>query len=310
MRVPAAYSAKEINNIIRSLLEYDGRVVVIPLPGSPEASKESGLPARWEGLPEPDFIFQAELRPADNPTALSVSLRDARTGASVWSHIYEKALSNLTICFKDIRAEVRRRISLPEDPAPAGEAGPRANGESGFTSGRFLSGLEDIADGDPWTLYFDAMRLAEKGEAAANDLAIEFFSKIIAAEPGFARAYIGLAQCFANYVNYQGRKEVLWLDKSDESLAKAQSLEPDLPEAYAVRIKNLMMREFLLDGDTSRSISAWPPRRWPVIPTTAGFAASSDSAISSDSTARATRPTSMKRSVCCGSPITPTRGRS
>jgi tetratricopeptide (TPR) repeat protein len=119
-------------------------------------------------------------------------------------------------------------------------------------AGGFLSGLNDLADADPWTLYFDAMRLADKGDAAANDLAIEFFRKIIADDPGFARAHIGLAQCFANYVNYQGRKEVLWLDKSEEILAKAQSLEPDLPEAYAVRIKNLMMREFLLNSDTSR----------------------------------------------------------
>jgi TolB-like protein len=157
LSVSDAYLAKQINSIIRSQLEFGGRVTVIPLPGLPQALKASSVPARWEGLPEPDFIFQTDLRPAENPTALSVSLRAARSGEIVWSHIYENAVPNLTACFRDIWSEVRQRISLGEDSAQIAGSGPRANGEAGLGAGGFLSGLNDCTS-TPCGWLIKAMR--------------------------------------------------------------------------------------------------------------------------------------------------------
>jgi tetratricopeptide (TPR) repeat protein len=157
----------------------------------------------------------------------------------------------MSFCLKEIREEAQARIAMADGPAPAA-SGARASSPTGLPGDFFGQAFEPSGADDPWALYYTAIGLADKGEATSNDLAIDLFQKILAADPRFAPAYIGLAKCYANYVNYQGHKDVSWLDKSNDLLARAQSLEANRPDYFAVLINNLVMREFILRGDTSR----------------------------------------------------------
>ncbi|MCX6561009.1 MAG: hypothetical protein NTZ26_10935 [Candidatus Aminicenantes bacterium] len=247
-----AYKAKEIHNQILSQLAFGGRARVISMP-EPAARTEAAMAAvRIAGLPEPDYLLQAGFRPDDALSTLSISLRDAKTGLTLWDHVYEKAVANLTYCLKDLCDQVRARIDFPRRAAAGPSPGGSPSDPSSLPGDPSGLGVIDNGATDPWSLCVEASRFADMGEAAANDVAMDLFRKAREADPGFAHAYIGLARCYANFVNYQGRKEITWLDKSEELLAKAQALEPDLPEYFIARIRNLLMREFLLDGDTSR----------------------------------------------------------
>ncbi len=248
MSPDAAYQAGQLDQLLRDLLSFGGRAKVFSLAKLPDASSAPALTALLKGLPEPDFLLRAQMTPPQDPRSLSVQLLDVRTRETIWSRVFESASSDLTACLNAIRREVRRCLTLPGDHRPS-LSGPSA-AELGVGAA-FLPALAPLVEeSDPWTLHFQAVKYADAADAAANDLAIELFRRILDLDPGFARAYTGLARCYANYVNYQGRKELFWLDKADAFLAEAQKLDPDLVETFVVRIKNRMMRDFLLDADT------------------------------------------------------------
>jgi TolB-like protein len=247
-----AYKAQEIRNEILGRLTFGGQVKVVSMPESPARTEGAMAALRIAGLPEPDYLLQAGFRPDNQFSALNFSLLDAKTGLALWNHVYEKAVANISYCLKDMCAEVLARIDFPGRRSTGPNPGPAASDPSSFGGDKMGLSVIDHEASDPWSLCVEASRFADMGDAAANDVAMDLFRKAREADPAFAHAYIGLAKCYANFVNYQGRKEISWLDKSDELLARAQDLEPDLPAYFAVRIKNLMMREFLLDGDTSR----------------------------------------------------------
>jgi tetratricopeptide (TPR) repeat protein len=244
------FEATEINAQLNSILAFGGRVNVVQMPDGPLPDEFEDSSGHLSGLPAPDFLFQAELRPGEDAPALSVVLREARSEKALWSRIFDKPFSDASSCLREIRAETRARIPMAGE-REQDSADPQASSLAPYSGGLYDRRLAKGESDDPWSLYWTAASLADKGEETANELAIEIFQRILAADPGFARAYIGLAKCYGNYVNYHGYKDVLWLDKSDLMLAKAQALDPNRPDYFATLINNLIMREFILRGDTS-----------------------------------------------------------
>jgi tetratricopeptide (TPR) repeat protein len=95
------------------------------------------------------------------------------------------------------------------------------------------------------------MLYAGQGDKEANELAIRIFRRAVDANPNFGPAYLGLAQCFANYLNFGWNAETHWLDKADELTEKGRSLPPLIASAFALRIELLLIREALFGGDSS-----------------------------------------------------------
>ncbi len=244
------FEASEINTQLRSVLAFGGRVNVVQMPEEPLLARFKDSSGRASGLPAPDYLFQAELRSGEGIPALSVVLKEANSAKVLWSRIFDKASADMSLCLQEIRKETRVRISMAGDVVPE-TSGPQASSLAPFSGGLYQRRLTKNDVDDPWSLYWTAASLADKGEETANDLAIEIFQRVLAADPGFSRAYIGLAKCYSNYVNYHGFRDVQWLDKSDLTLAKAQALDPNRPDYFAVLINNLIMREFILHSDTS-----------------------------------------------------------
>jgi tetratricopeptide (TPR) repeat protein len=85
----------------------------------------------------------------------------------------------------------------------------------------------------------------------SNELAISLFNQAIAIDKYYAQAYIGLAQCFSNYVNMNWDTDIEWLTSAESLLEEAQKISPGLPEYYTTLIKICRLKEISLNKSMS-----------------------------------------------------------
>jgi hypothetical protein len=107
---------------------------------------------------------------------------------------------------------------------------------------------------DPWKLYWQGKFLWAKSSSESNNLATSFFRKAIEIDSGFALAYIGLAYCYSNYVNFAWDSDLKWLNQAEDLIKKAQTLSPDLPEYYAALIEIYLLKDAIFNEDTKKIV--------------------------------------------------------
>jgi TPR repeat protein len=76
-----------------------------------------------------------------------------------------------------------------------------------------------------------------------NKLAINLFNQAIEIDRNFALAYIGLAYCYSNYVNFNWDFDLKWVDKAEDLIKEAHAISPDLPEYYSTLIEIYLIKE-------------------------------------------------------------------
>jgi TolB-like protein len=103
---------------------------------------------------------------------------------------------------------------------------------------------------DPWKLYIQGKYYQEKWTKESNDYAINFFSMAVELDESFARAYIGLARCYVNYLNFNWDYDEKWLNKAEELLKKAASIDPECPEYYSTMTQVYLIKHLIFDENT------------------------------------------------------------
>ena len=240
---------KEI--IQRLVVSTKAKVMSVPLPLGIETAA-SAQPAT-PGLRTADYTLEGEVRKNQENLSLSFNLNDWRNKRLLWRKDFEASTGGLSPCLDEICGEIRKRL-MPSDLSPL---------RSGFTldknafdtylKGNYLLGRIGAESKDPWTLYHQGAYYSRLGDQEANDLAIQLFSQALKLDPGFGAACLGLAACYANYVNFNWRFEKQWLDKADELVEQAQKLTPNLPLYFALRIELLLIREAVFGEDNNRA---------------------------------------------------------
>jgi tetratricopeptide (TPR) repeat protein len=114
-----------------------------------------------------------------------------------------------------------------------------------------LSRLNEDND-DPWKLYHQGKFYWGKTTPESNKLAITLFNQAIEIDRNFALAYIGLAHCYANYVNFVWDFDLKWVDKAEDLLKEAQKINPDLPEYYSTLIEIYLIKEVAFNENTGK----------------------------------------------------------
>jgi tetratricopeptide (TPR) repeat protein len=99
--------------------------------------------------------------------------------------------------------------------------------------------FEPIAEA--YELYLQGRQFIHQHRRKAFEIALQTFSRAIEVDPGYARAYAGIADCHSYLNLYFGRgKEAI--DQADDASAKALALAPDLSDAHASRGLALFLR--------------------------------------------------------------------
>jgi TolB-like protein/DNA-binding SARP family transcriptional activator/Flp pilus assembly protein TadD len=90
-----------------------------------------------------------------------------------------------------------------------------------------------LRDPDASELYVRGMRRLEDSVAGALEDAVGLFQQAIELEPGYARAYAGLAATYALIPSYTAAPAAVWLAKAESAAERAISLDPACAEAHS-----------------------------------------------------------------------------
>ncbi len=162
-------------------------------------------------------ILEGSVRKIGNNVRITVQLIDARTDTHLWSEIYDKDISDIF----SIQSAVAQTVAIelkavirPEEKSMI----EKIPSESLEAYDYYLLGEHLRAQRTPEKLW--------KAKTA--------FEKAIEADPGFAKAYTGLARCYGTLAFYANLRPAEAYPPSMELAYKALELDSLLADAYYV----------------------------------------------------------------------------
>jgi TolB-like protein/Flp pilus assembly protein TadD len=152
----------------------------------------------------------------DNELNVQLDLIDVRSQSQVWGEQYRRRADEVITLQQQIVADVSRQLRL-------------------VLSGETQEQLSKRVTENPqaYNLYLQGRYFWQKRRAVELRKATEYFNQAIAADPGFALAYAGLADCYLLMPQYAGQpwREIAPL--AGYAAEKALELDGSLGEAHA-----------------------------------------------------------------------------
>jgi adenylate cyclase len=161
-----------------------------------------------------ETLLEGSVRRFGNRVRIVGQLIDARTDKHLWAETYDRELKDIFL----IQTEVASKIaaSLITELSSSDKEKLKWNPTKDVNAyGFYLEGRE----------HYNRYMLDE------NEKAIVLFRKALELDPGYALAYTGLADAFAQKAGIFG-SEKAWFDSSLKMSNKAIILNPNLAEAY------------------------------------------------------------------------------
>jgi len=163
------------------------------------------------------YVLEGSLRRAGNRLRITSQLVETRTGHSVWAKRYDRQLEDVFAIQDEIAQSIAQALEvvLSEKEKRAIVKAPTDNVQA---YDYYLRGRQ----------YFYQFR--RKG----YEFARQMFARAIVIDPGYARAYAGVADCCSFLYMYAEASEDN-LKEADAASRRALELDPELAEAHASR---------------------------------------------------------------------------
>ncbi|NIM90596.1 MAG: hypothetical protein GTO17_06570 [Candidatus Aminicenantes bacterium] len=247
------------NEIIKNLVRLN-RLNVIPRYSAPKYDDSSISPEKLNRELGVSYILKGEIEKVGNKINLTVQLIRTKDNANIWSTEFEEPLENIFYVQNDICSKVIEVLNTKTEQNLATSVKAEATPEypaidDDFRENNSFNRLDE-ENNDPWTFYIQGKYYAERGTQGDNELAIQLFCRAIELDNNFALAYIGLANCYVNYVNYNWNFDISWLKKAEELVKKAHTIEPNLPEYYSTLIQIYLLKDSYFNMDTKKAAFA------------------------------------------------------
>ncbi len=255
----AYYSEGIVDEIVKTLRSYD-RLAIIPFPFAVADSplyQKPGAVGRELGL---SYLLRGNLSREKSGISLEVEFIKSGENRPLWTADYKEPLRNLGLLLDDLQSRICRTLDIPKTrPATAvggSKAGAPSNLIENYIKGNFVLARLEAPVNNPWLLYYQGKFFSGQFTAADNELAIGLFRRALETDPSYARAYVGLADCYLNYVSFNWEEDIQWLEKAEQLLNKAQALEPDLPEYYGALLVVLLSKQFVFGQDQEKAFQS------------------------------------------------------
>ncbi len=161
-----------------------------------------------------DHVLEGSVRKAGNRVRITAQLIEATTDSHLWSETYDRELDDIFAIQDDIAAHVLAALELQLGAQPL--ADPTTGSAKAYEY--FLSGRG----------Y--AISSSARGLARATEL----FQQAVEADPGFLRAWIGLAKVTATRALFLGCDDPC-PSIADEAGERAMQLAPDRADSHLAR---------------------------------------------------------------------------
>ena len=163
-----------------------------------------------------DYLLRGSVRRSADTFRITAQLHDLRDRSVVWSETYDRKTGDLMA----VQEEVTRRVSqsLALELLPSAAVGSRRYSRSSAAYDAYLKGR-----------YFWHRMTAESLRRS-----MAYFNEALSLDPGFAPAYAGLADCYAQMGSFRvgQMKPLEALAQAHSHLQRALDLDETLAEAH------------------------------------------------------------------------------
>jgi serine/threonine protein kinase/Flp pilus assembly protein TadD len=162
-------------------------------------------------------VLEGSIRKAGNRLRVTAQLINTADGYHLWSERYDRDVEDIFAVQDEIAARVAEtlRVVLTEDERRAIEITP-------------------AADFRAYDYYLRGRELTALHRRQSYRQALEMFERAIEIDPGYARAYAGMADCYAILYHYLDASESN-VRRAEQASQRALELNPESPEAHASR---------------------------------------------------------------------------
>ncbi len=162
-------------------------------------------------------ILEGSVRKAGNRLRITAQLINVANGYHLWSERYDRELDDVFAIQDEIAGSIVRALRIKLSPK--------------LKSGKVKAPTDNM---EAYELYLRGRAFFHASGQKNTKFAIELFSHAIEKDPGYARAYAGLADSHSNMFLYYGNDRSN-LDRAMEASKKALDLNPQLAEGHASR---------------------------------------------------------------------------
>jgi TolB-like protein len=175
-----------------------------------------------------DVVLEGSVQRAGDRLRVSVNLLRVGDGASLWADSFDLGTTDIFEIQDRVARDVASHLQLRIDPAQQARLGrqPTTNPQA---YEYYLRGLHRLDQRMSFSV-------AEKAGA------IDFFNRAIAADPDFALAHAQLALAYATGAVFRQAGAPETDERARAEIARAQAIDPDLPETALARASLLRSR--------------------------------------------------------------------
>jgi len=172
---------------------------------------------------------------------VQVDLVDASTGAQLWGQEYERSVSDVLTVKQAIAREVTEKLRL------------KLSGEQQQQITK-----RDTANAEAYQFYLRGRYYWNNRTPADLEKAIGEFQQAVERDPGYALAFVGLADCYSILEDYTGAEGAI--EKAKAYAERALQLDASLAEAHASlgNVYHNMWRWVEAEREFQRSITLNP----------------------------------------------------
>ncbi len=201
-----------------------------------------------------NHVLKTKLKKNEDKMSIQVQLIRIKDEKTLWKVESERKLEEFFSLQGDICLKIHKKLNSNNKIMDA-MAFNKGQTEDYAALDRVLRGNHILSkansgNNDTWTLYNQGNYYQKQWGKESNNLAINFFCQAIEIDENFAPAYIGLARCYANYVNFYWDYNEGWLDKAEDLLKIAQTINPECPQYYSTLIQLYLVKYIGFDDDT------------------------------------------------------------
>lgn len=243
------YIADGITHELTDSLTRQSTLKVIPAyPGSGKSSADFKQIGEELGA---DYVLSGKITKAENNIKITAQLARTKDSKTMWDSEYDGKLEDIFSIQENIRRKINETLNTKPNSKAASLYGKTRDlgAYDSYLKGSYILSRSENSS-DPWKLYHQGKYYSGKFTQESNELALNLFNQAIEMDSSFALAYIGLAQCYSHYVNFNWYNDIKWLEKAENLLDKAQSISPDLPEYYCTLTEVYILKELCFNENT------------------------------------------------------------
>jgi len=170
-----------------------------------------------------DNVLEGSIRKAGDRVRISAQLVSVDNGFRLWNERYDRDMKDIFAVEDEIAERIAEALKVKLIDEPVSTV------------------FGDATRAEAYDLYLQGRRFFHQHRRKSLEIAIQTFSDAIDADPTFARAYAGIADCYSFLSLYFGKGEEA-IRAADEASAKALEMQPELADAHCSRGLALFLR--------------------------------------------------------------------